>query len=291
MDAHAQSGCIYSVTKTIAIVAPPHASFTTSADAGAAPLIVQFDNTSTGANSYLWHFHDQSNSTSTTVSPSFTFNELGDYVVDLDATSVQGCIDMFSKIVHAVLPKVDASLTDLQFVRDPSSGLLQTLFVIDNEGNLPLSNPTIVVELSGTATLRENLNLVVLPGETSAQVLKYSLLSAGLKYICLRVEVGQDVNPSNDKECVSLDQETILFAPYPNPVNGELHFDWIATGDAPPQIAIFNAAGAKVFDQQLESGQPGLNQIRWDISNLGPGLYLALINYPGLKKTFRFIVN
>ncbi len=291
MDAHAQSGCVYSVTKTIVIVSPPKAGFTTSTDAGAAPLNVQFNNTSVNATGYLWHFRDQGNSTSTVMSPSFTFADLGDYVVDLDATSAQGCVDIFSKIIRAVLPRVDAGLTDLQFIRDPSSGQLQALFILSNLGNLPLSNPTIVVEISGNATLRENLNLVVLPGQTASQVLNYSFLPAGLRYVCLRVETSQDANPWNDKECVSLDHETIVFSPYPNPVNGELHFDWIASGDEPAQITIFNATGAKAFDRQLESSQTGLNQIRIDVSNLGPGVYLALFTYPGVKKSFRFIVN
>ena len=291
MNAHAQSGCVYSVTKTIAIVSPPKAGFTTSTDAGAAPLNVQFTNASSGASSYLWHFHDSGDSTSIVMSPSFIFKDLGDYVVDLDATSIQGCVDTFSKIIHAVLPQVDASLTNLQFIRDPSSGQLQALFVIDNLGNLPLNNPTIIVEISGNATLRENLNLVVLPGQTASQVLNYSFLSTGLAYVCLRVVASQDINPSNDKECVSLNQENIVFAPYPNPVRGELHFDWIASGDEPAQIAIFNATGAKAFDKQLESAQAGLNQIKIDVSNLTPGVYLALFTYPGFKKTFRFIVN
>ena len=291
MDARAQSGCVYSVTKTVSIVSPPKSGFATSTDAGPAPLIVQFDNTSVNASTYLWHFNDQTNSTSVVPSPSFTFTDLGDYVVDLDAMSVQGCVDTFGKIIRAVLPKVDAGLSSLQFIRDPSSGQLRVLFVLANLGNIPLSNPTIVVEISGNATLIMNLNLVLLPGQTASQLLNYSFLSTGLRYVCLRVETSGDADSYNDKECVSLNQETIVFAPYPNPVNGELHFDWIATGDEPAQITIFNGTGAKSLERQLELSQSGLNQIRIDISNLGPGVYLALFTQAGLKKTFRFIVN
>ena len=291
MDARAQSGCVYSVTKTITIVSPPIAGFTTSTDAGPVPLLVQFTNTSTNATGYVWRFHDKTNSTSTVPSPSFTFNELGEYIVDLDATNVQGCLDTFSKIISAVVPRVDAGLTGLQFTRDPSSGEWQALFVIDNAGNLPLTNPTILVEISGNVTLKEKLSLTVLPGQSTSQILNYSLLPGGLDYICLSVDVAQDVSIYNNKQCASLTDETIAFEPYPNPVNGELHLDWIAAASGIAQLTIFNSTGAKAFDRSVEASTAGLNQIRLDVSNLSPGMYLIVFNYSGQKKTFRFAIQ
>ena len=291
MDVRAQSGCVYSVTKTIAVVSPPVANFTTSTDGGPVPLVVQFTNTSANAIGYVWHFHDKTNSTTTDTSPSFTYNELGEYIVDLDATSVQGCVDTFSKIISAVFPRVDARLTGLQFLRDPSSGEYQALFVIDNAGNLPLTDPTILVELAGKVNLKEKLNLTVLPGQSMSQILNYSFLPGGLEYICLSVEVAQDVSIYDNKECVNLTDETIAFQPYPNPVNGELHLDWIAANSGTAQLTIFNCTGAKSFDQSLQASAAGLNQIRLDVSNLSPGMYLVVVNCSGHKKTFRFAIQ
>jgi PKD repeat protein len=291
MNARAQSGCVYSVTKTIAIVSPPVAGFTTSTDAGPVPLQVQFTNTSTNASGYVWHFHDNTNWTSTVPSPSFTFNELGQYIVDLDATSVQGCLDTFSKIISVVIPRVDAGLTGLQFIRDAVSGEYRAMFVIDNAGNMPLTDPTILVEISGNIALKEILNLTVLPGHRTSQILNFSLLPGGLDYVCLSAEVAQDVSLYNNKQCASLKDETITFAPYPNPVNGELHLDWIAAASGTAQLTVFSSTGAKAFDRSVEAPAAGLNQIRLDVSNLSPGMYLIVFNYSGQKKTFRFAVQ
>ncbi|HMI66377.1 MAG TPA: PKD domain-containing protein, partial [Cyclobacteriaceae bacterium] len=291
MDALVQSGCIYSVTKTIAVVSPPVAGFTTSIDAGPVPLLVQFTNISTNAAGYVWHFHDNTNSTSTVPSPSFTFNELGEYIVDLDATSVQGCIDTFSKIISAVIPRVDAGVTGLQFIQDPASGEYRALFAIGNDGNLPLTNPTILVEIAGKVTLKEKLNLTVLPSQSTSQILNFSLLPGGLDYLCLSVEADQDVSVYNNKQCVELTNETIAFAPYPNPVNGELHLDWIAADSGIANITIFNSTGAQAFNRSVQAPAAGLNQIRLDVSNLSPGLYVLVLNYSGQKKTFRFAIQ
>ncbi len=291
MDAVAQSGCGYSVTKTIEMVSAPTASFVSSTDAGAVPLDVQFNNYSTNATGYQWHFGDKDNSTSAISSPTFTFNELGDYVVDLEAMNLEGCKDTYSTIIHVLVPRVDATLTDLAFVRNQSSGALQVLFSIDNLGNLPLKNPMIRVEISGSTTLEQNLNLTVLPGQHASQVLNYSLLPGGLDYVCVEVNAAQDMNPNNDKQCASLEDQTILFAPYPNPSDGELQLDWIGAAAGTADIAIFNSTGAKVFEKQIEASEKGLNQIRVDISNLSRGVYMASFSYPGKKKTFRFVLN
>jgi PKD repeat protein len=282
---------VYSVTKSVAIVAPPVAGFTASPEAGAAPLFVQFANTSTGANTLLWHFHDPANTTSQDPAPAFTFNALGDYVVDLDALNGAGCTDTYSKIIHAVVPNADAGLSNLQLIRDPATGQLQVLFVIDNHGNLPLVNPSVEVSISGNTTLKENLNLVVAPGQTASQLLTFSLMPSSVQYLCMTVEAGGDSNPANDKQCASADQGALVLSPYPNPVRSELHLDWIATGEGPARVTIFNSSGATAFDQQISSLQSGLNQLRVDVSQFSPGVYLVELVSPGFTKTFRFVVH
>ncbi len=291
MSNTAQSGCVYTVTKTVSIVTAPQANFTTSVSAGAAPLGMQFTNTSLNATSYLWHFNDLSNATSAVVSPSFTYTGLGDYVVDLTAFGAQSCSDTFSQIIMVVVPQVDAALDQLQFVRDAVTGELQALFYIENKGNLPLSNPTIVLDISGSASIKQNLSLTISPGQTASQALNYSLLPSGLTYVCVSVEEAGDVDLFNNKQCVSLTDDEVVFAPYPNPTGGELRIDWIASAEGSAQVTIFTSTGEKAFDRQLTSSSTGLNQILLDVSNLHSGVYLAVFKYLGLRKTFRFIVN
>jgi PKD repeat protein len=130
MNTTRQSGCVYSITKSVAISLAPHAQFTPSTESGGSPLTVGFTNTSTFATSYLWKFNDANNSISTEFSPSFIFNQLGEYPVELIASNAFGCEDSFTKTIQVVVPTVNATLTNFQLV--PSGNTLKVLATIRN---------------------------------------------------------------------------------------------------------------------------------------------------------------
>ena len=287
-----QSGCTYKIANPISIVTAPVANFTASPNSGSAPLKVQFTNTSTNATSYTWSFNDSSNSMSTQFSPSFTYTELGDYVVDLTAFGADSCSDTQSQIIHVVLTRVDAVLEQLQLIPNKVTGGLQALFSIGNNGTLPFSNPVIILDISGSdSTIQTLNNLTVAPGQTVSQVLNYTFSPVGQAYVCLWIVEAGDVDLFNNKQCETLDNENVIFAPYPNPTGGELTLDWIANEDGTARITIFTSTGEKAFDRQLSASSSGLNQIQLDVSNLHPGAYLVMFNYLGTQKTFRFVVN
>ncbi|WP_321423205.1 PKD domain-containing protein [uncultured Methanobacterium sp.] len=79
----------YSQTYNITIATPPVASFTSNATTGAAPLTVQFNDTSSNSpTSWLWDFGD--NTTSTEQNPTHTYTSAGTYTVTLTATNSAG---------------------------------------------------------------------------------------------------------------------------------------------------------------------------------------------------------
>ncbi len=248
MMAHATSGCVYSITKQIGIVVPPKAGFTTSADQGAVPLTVQFTNVSTTANSYLWHFNDVNNTTSNSTSPSFTFTALGDYAVDLEAKNTAGCVDTFTEIISAVVPGMDAAISNLQFVQVDPAGGWQASFLLENLGNVTLVNPAIHVEVSGV-TLKSQLNITLKAHQSETQILPFSFLPKGISYVCLEVMADGDINVYNNKQCVSASGGSFIFDPYPNPSPGKLQVDWVADTDGPARISIFTTTGAKAYDK------------------------------------------
>lgn len=77
-------------TETIAVVNPdlPVAAFRASPVDGALPLVVRFDNESTGADAYSWTFGD--GGVSTEESPEYTYRSPGDYEVTLAVTGPGG---------------------------------------------------------------------------------------------------------------------------------------------------------------------------------------------------------
>jgi PKD repeat protein len=87
-DPLAHAVFVYSVTDPTPTA--PTASFNASPTSGEAPLTVNFTNTSTGdpTPTYSWTFGDQTSSTET--SPSHTYSTAGDYIVTLVATNTGG---------------------------------------------------------------------------------------------------------------------------------------------------------------------------------------------------------
>lgn len=85
------NGISKSTTSEIILTNAPqvNAGFTLSAPNFTAPCTVQFTNTSTNANSYLWNF-GHNNQTSTQTNPSYTYPNAGNYTVTLTANGVGG---------------------------------------------------------------------------------------------------------------------------------------------------------------------------------------------------------
>ncbi|MBX2967377.1 MAG: PKD domain-containing protein [Cyclobacteriaceae bacterium] len=99
-----QTGCVYSVGKTVTVVETPVASFTATPISGEAPLEVQFNNASGHASNYLWMFNGVDGPVSTQVNPLFTFLTAGEYPVMLIALNMQGCSDTVSVMINAFAP-------------------------------------------------------------------------------------------------------------------------------------------------------------------------------------------
>ncbi len=85
------SGCTDSASATVTIEPDPIPSFTTQIDAGCDGVVVEFTNTSTLADSFLWIFSD--GSTSTSVNPEHTFTYGTNFTATLVAMNNLGCSD------------------------------------------------------------------------------------------------------------------------------------------------------------------------------------------------------
>ena len=85
--------CTNSITKTFTVLPAPTIGFD-AVDTGkcVAPLLVQFNNKTTGGVSYIWDFGD-STATSTEANPTHTYTKSGDYNVSLVAVGANGCTD------------------------------------------------------------------------------------------------------------------------------------------------------------------------------------------------------
>jgi PKD repeat protein len=89
------AGTAYSNAMKIVVNPKPVPNFTSNVALGTAT----FTNTSSGGNSYAWRFGNAANSTSSAMSPTFTYTAIGSYSVQLIVTSAAGCVDSIAKTV------------------------------------------------------------------------------------------------------------------------------------------------------------------------------------------------
>lgn len=284
-----QSGCVYSITKNVSVTQGPVADFTPSVDVGGPPLSVNFVNTSTGASSYLWRFGNSANTTSTVVSPNFTFNELGVYAVKLTASNTAGCSFTTSKPITVLVPNINVMLSDFRATPD-GSGILQPTVSIVNSGNLPVSNPDLLIDVASAGLVRKKLNARILPNQTMSVPVDLQIVARSAGYICAELVVPNNTADFDKRRCLPLGSDEILFAPYPNPAADILNFDWVSTQAKPVSVMVFNPGGSEVFRQQFESIAAGLNRLQIKTTELPNGLYYILYSDGTTTKSFSFAV-
>jgi len=283
-----QSGCSYSITKSIPISQPPTPSFTVSTEAGASPLTVGFTNTSTLATSFLWKFNDPANSTSAEYSPAFVFNQLGSYVVELIASNAVGCSDSFTKTIQVVVPEINARLSDFILSSTPDGGKKATV-TIENKSNITLVNPEVFIDLAGNALIREKLSGSILPGQSITRILTVDIIPRDLTYACAEVKVLRDSYQFDNRACLNLTTEPTYLQPYPNPAQSHLFLDWINENQESLQVVIYNSSGQIAMNQKYNL-LPGLNQVLVDVNDLATGIYFVSYSDGKIIQSFRFSI-
>jgi len=288
-----ESGCVYSVSKNISIYAPPVASFTSSILAGAAPLNVTFNNTSSLADSTFWQFGDAGETTSKNPSSSFTYTQLGEYKVLLTVVNYNGaysCMDTLSADISVVIPHIDLAVKNFSLTEDQSTNSSKAVVTISNLGNIPFTNPEVDIDLGGNALLKENVTVVVHPGQTVIQTLDLEIVPQSISYICATIIVANDVDIGNDKQCLTLTGEDVVLLPYPNPVRGNINFDWVSSSSENVMVTIYQSNGQVAFEQTFQNVPAGSGQLSINISSLSSGLYLIRFSGAKVQQTFRIIV-
>ncbi|MBA4145090.1 MAG: hypothetical protein C0523_04955, partial [Cytophaga sp.] len=106
-----------------------------------------------------------------------------------------------------------------------------------------------------------------------------------LTYLCASVEVDNDNDPFNNSKCEPIEEETVVFNPFPNPSNGSFRFQWISPATDMAHFEIFNSMGQLAFEQYAESVQVGLNQVQFDLRHLNTGAYYFRFSSGSISKT------
>lgn len=288
-----QSGCTYAISKNITITEGPIARFQVSDDVGAAPLAVVFTNQSTPSNlSWQWTFKKAATilTESFVRNPNFTFSEVGDYSAELFVTNDLNCSSSFSQPISVVVPRLQVALTDFKLI-NLTDGSKQAVVTLQNNSNVPVVDPEIALDISGGPSIKEKVIGKIKPGAQLEKTFSVSILPRSLDFACAEWLVVDDEKFDNRK-CISLATEPIIFSPFPNPASSHLYFEWISNTTDAARIWIYNSSGQTVFRQELDAIIVGLNRVDINTldSNLGDGLFYFTFEQAGVKKTFRFLV-
>ncbi|MEY4929318.1 MAG: hypothetical protein RI909_42, partial [Bacteroidota bacterium] len=280
----------YSITKTIPITEPPHAQFTVALDAGAAPFRVDFINKSSGASAYAWKFGDANNSTSTAFSPSFTYEELGDYTATLTVENALKCSDTFNQLISVVVPQINAAITSFKVEKSPGAEVWSPVVTIENKSNVAIINPEVYLDVSGNAVVTEKVITVIKPNTQYTHAFSAGIVPRQVDFACAEIKLNADAYSFDNRQCVSLLDEAISRSPYPNPTQDVLMLEWISKNTEPMEVMIYNASGQLILSRSYTPTLRGLNQVKVDVSQLQAGIYFVSYTTGGTSQNFRFSV-
>lgn len=282
------TGCVSTpVVKNVSIGAPPVATFTATPETGGAPLQVQFANTSTGAVSYSWKFNDPNNTTSALVNPQFTFLEIGEYAVELTATSLQACVASISKVIRVVQPRINVGVGKVELL-ETASGFVPEITIV-NQSNVNVSNVTLLIDLGGKTQLTQTTSGTVAPGASLVYRTPFALADPAVRYICAESTLDNDADPTNDRACEELGTTTDLIAPHPNPASSTLRVEWIGKAGN-YSLQLINSVGSAALNLSVE-GVEGFNARILEVDYLPAGIYLLSLQRGSFQKTFRVVIN
>lgn len=289
-----QSGCTYRLNRNVTIVNGPRALFEVSDDVGGSPLAVDFSNFSIPFDAnFLWTFRKDATviGTSTAPSPSYTFTSLGNYSAELTATTKDNCVGKKTLPIQVVVPEIRTRLSDFSLLTEPD-GSRQASVSFENKSNVPVIDPEIILDVSGGALLKEKITGKFKPGQEITQQIGIRLVPRALNYVCAELVVSNDLEPLDNKLCISVSEEPTLFSPFPNPAKEAIKFEWISASTLPATARIYNTAGHLVFEQTWNDVIRGRNMISIETSeaNLGDGLYVFTIQQGTTSQTFRVMV-
>ncbi len=287
------AGCVDSVIKTITVYPLPVSGFSAEPLWGAAPLIVDFTNNSTGAESVFWSFGDGQQSS--LMNPSHTFDSAGSYTVVLTAISSMACQHTSQIQIDALEPIVDIALLNLNIVNE--NGFLKVAFDIVNAGALPVNDLDIVMSVAPNTIVRESINQLLFQGEVLHYTMQHSIFVYGNALppsLCVEAEINdypelRDVNRANQILCDIQSNSTRVYDPYPNPTTNTLHLDIIATEPLECIVEIYNSTGMQVLSQNVEMPLPRNYHLQFDVSLFSSGLYNIVIKHSDFHETRQFI--
>lgn len=237
----------------------PQPSFNTSSNTICQGQSVVFANTTSNATSYQWTFQGGTPATSTSGSPTVTYNNAGTFNVTLTATGPGGTVTQTFNAAVAVTPAPNAVIT--------------------------ASNGTLTASPAGMS-YQWYQNGSAVAGATQQT---YTPVSNG----SYTVIVTNNSNCSKESNAIviqtlSLEDVSAYFEwnVYPNPASGMTTVTWKDNGISPAGIRVVDAMGKEIRRVPAVSAAG----VQVDLNGLAPGMYFIGIRFEGQRELLKKII-
>ena len=272
-------GCKDSITLPTTVFALPQTNFTSNVDFGSPPLVVIFSNSS-DSGSYTWNFGDGS-PTSNNTSPTHTYSDTGNYDITLTTISAFGCVSSKSHSIQVLLPYIDLAVESCSY--EETSEAYEVSAIVRNLGNITTENFNINAYLQSKSPISEQANNLNLnPGEAmnfkfSSKFLKDEYIPDYLCVEIIKVNQVTDAVISNNEDCKTISNASVIYSLYPNPTNNFITLPINATKEKSIYITIYDMYGKLIQEDLTYLLKIGFNRISIDFSSLASGNYVLKI--------------
>jgi len=289
------NGCDQFVSKNLVVDEVPNPGFETSIEFGAAPLTVDFTNTTKDADLFQWIFQDPNDTRSSARDPTFIFDVLGDYNVTLEATNEFGCKQSVSKLIQVVVPDLEVELENVNLVED--NGNLKIVLSIINNGTVTIDEMDILINL-GALQFVEAFSGTIIPLQSSNYTLDFkipNLTKEQLEFVCFALKplnqlyIENDI--SNNEICVNFEDRPLIFNPFPNPAKDQVRISLLIPETKKVGFRLINSRGESVLEKTVNDIPTGLNTITLETPGFNPGLYLLQVTYENTSELFRVVIR
>lgn len=287
------NGCTDQVTQQVTVAPPPVADFTFDPEFGQSPLLVDFTNNSTDAVSYLWDFGD--GDTSTQAEPIHTYQNDGTYTITLTVTGIGGCISTVTQQISVIVTTLNISVSLVETTDD--NGRLYLSALIGNKGTRDVTSFEIMSSIGKGSRIAEHVDTLLPSGRSMFYRFKSSYLTTdaeGESYICLEAYLPngeQDDDPSDNKQCVTLEDGLKIVPVYPNPASDFVTLDLILPADENIVIDLYDTYGHELLNAFDGMSSSGLNSFKVDIRALTAGMYIFQIKYQDERYVEKFVIE
>lgn len=287
------NGCTDQISQNITIAPKPVADFSFTPMFGGSPLNVNFTDNSSNAVSYLWDFG--SGDTSTLQNPSYTYLVDSSYTIVLTVTGIGGCASSATDSILVATPLLDLQLDNLKARLD--NGQLYISVIVANVGNRDVYDFDLEAAIGNGSVVLEAVDSTLLSGGSMLYNLRVSYLASDPEkesYLCLRSTNPNgetDINPTNDKQCITLENKLKIVPPYPNPASDVINLDLVLPDADQLTITMYNDMGQEIRQVFDDSATKGLNSFSVDLSTLPRGVYMFRIKYQGEYYTEKFVAD